>query len=118
MLTTTNVHNHYPETVETPRGYLNQKPAGVRFTKPQPAPFAKSSARDLKQAFNKKEQDVYIKVWEAKDIVYSDQPANFLVQLHPCYSYQMIMVLIDSNAVLAEPMKNWSATLIMNIRLS
>ena len=104
MPTVRNVEKHFPETVETPRGHLNKIPAGMQSTKPAPLP--EPNEADLKKAFNKKERDVYIKVWDVKDTVYSDQPGKFPVRSASGYNYQMIMVHIDSNAVLAEPMKN------------
>ena len=73
LLSVTNVHKHYPETVETPRGRLNQKKAGIMSTKPDPEPLPEAEEVNVKQCFNKKERDVYIKVWEPKDTVYSDR---------------------------------------------
>ena len=72
LLSVTNVNRHYPDTVETPRGHLNQSPAGTRSTKPKPEPLAKGSETDLAKAFNKKEHDVYIEVYEPKDTIHSD----------------------------------------------
>ena len=58
LLTVTNVHKYYPETLETPRGHLNVIPAGRMSTKPPPEPFEEATEEDLRKAFNKKEQDV------------------------------------------------------------
>ena len=69
MLTVQNVEKHFPETIETPRGHLNKIPGGIRSTKP--APLLEPDEADLKKAFNKKEQDIYIKVWDVKDTMYS-----------------------------------------------
>ena len=107
MLTVRNVEKHFPETVETPRGHLNKIPGGIRSTKPAPLP--EPNEADLKKAFNKKERDVFINVWDIKDAVYSDQPGKFPVRSVAGYNYQMIMIHIDSNTTHAEPMKNRSA---------
>ena len=107
LLTVQNVEKHFPETVETPRGHMNKLPAGIRPTKPQPLPEPEEA--DLKRAFNKKERDVYIHIWDEKGTVYSDQPGKFPVRSTRGFRYKMIMVHIDSNEVLAEPMKNRSA---------
>ena len=104
LLTVGNVEKHFPETVETPRGHMNKLPAGIRPTKPEPLPEPKEA--DLKRAFNKKERDVYIHIWDEKGTVYSDQPGKFPVRSTRGYRYQIIMVHIDSNAILVEPMQN------------
>ena len=83
-----------------------QAPAGILPTKPLLEPFVKPLAEDLKQASNKNERDVNIKVWEVKHTVYSDQPSKFPVQSCSDYSYQVVMIQIDNKVVLAEPMKN------------
>ena len=83
---------------------MNKLPAGIRTTKP--GPLSEPSDADLKKAFNKKERDVYVHIWDSKDTVYSDQPGKFPVRSTRGFRYQMIMVHIDSNEVLAEPMKN------------
>ena len=41
-------------------------------TKPDPEPLLEVEEADVQKCFNKKERDVYIKVWEPKDTVYSD----------------------------------------------
>ena len=86
---------------------MNKLPAGIRSTKPGPLP--ESNEADLKRTFNKKERDVYIHIWDGKDTVYSNQPGKFPVRLTRGYRYQMVMVHIDFNAVLAESMRNRSA---------
>ena len=104
MLTVRNVEKHFPETVETPRGHMNATPAGIRSTKPAPLP--EPDEADLKKAFNKKERNVFVKVVDIKDTVYSDQTGKFPTRSRWGNQYIMVMVHIDSNAVLAEPLKN------------
>ena len=77
MLTVRNIEKHFPETVETPRGHLNLLPAGTRST--QTAVLPEPNKANLKKAFNKKERDVYIKIVDVKDNVYSDQTGKFPV---------------------------------------
>ena len=77
MLTVTNVHKHYPKTVETPRGRLNQKKAGIMSTKSAPEPLLEADEADVKQCFNKKERDVYIKVWVQDILLTSDKPVLY-----------------------------------------
>ena len=106
LLTVMNVHKHYPETVETPRGRLNQTKAGIRSTKSAPEPLLEADEADVKQCFNKKERDVYIKVWDPMDTVHSDQMGKFPVRSRRGNNYMMIMCHVDSNAALVESMKN------------
>ena len=56
---------------------MNKLPAGIRTTKP--GPLSEPSDADLKKAFNKKERDVYIHIWDEKDTVHSDQTYKFLI---------------------------------------
>ncbi|EJK61557.1 hypothetical protein THAOC_17934, partial [Thalassiosira oceanica] len=50
----------------------------------------------------KKILDVYIKVYEAKDTIFSDQTGRFSVTSQAGNKYIMLMVEIDSNAVLVD----------------
>ena len=109
LLNVTNVGRHYPKTIKTPRGQLNQAPANVRLTKPKPAPFEDVSAEELAKAFNKKERDVFIKIWDVEETVHSNQIGKFWVQSQTRNKYIMIMTHIDSSAVLAEPTKKRTA---------
>ena len=80
LLTVKNVHRHYPETEETAKGHTNQSPAGTRSTKPKPEPLLEPTPEELKPLLNKKERDVYIKVWNCKGTVYTDQTGKFQVR--------------------------------------
>ncbi|EJK62784.1 hypothetical protein THAOC_16590 [Thalassiosira oceanica] len=109
LLTVTNVHKHFPETVETPRGHLNQSRAGVRSTRPKAVPLAEPEEPDVKRAFNVKERDVYIKIIDPTDAIHSDQTGKFPVRSRAGNNYIMVMCHVDTAAVLAEPMKNRTA---------
>ena len=83
---------------------MAQTRKNVRSTKPKP--FEESDTAKLKK---KKERDVYIKVHdvqEFKDIIYSDQTGGFPKTSLRRNKYIMVMVEIDSNAILVEPMKS------------
>ena len=80
LLNVTNVHRHYPKSVKMPQGHLNQALANVRPTKLKPTPFEEASAEELAKAFNKKERDVFIKIWDVEETVHSDQTGKFWVQ--------------------------------------
>ena len=102
MLTATNVNKYYPETVETPKGHLNQSRKNVRSTKAKPL----SEYANKHQLEGKKEKDVYIKVYDPKETIYSDQTGAFPTRSRSGNKYIMVMVDIDSNAILVEPMKS------------
>ena len=104
LLTVSNVHKHYPETDETPKGHLNQSPAGTRSTKPKRVPLMEANQDELKQMLGVKERDVYIKIWDMRGTLYTDQTGKFPVRSRRHNNYIMVMVEIDSNAVLVEPM--------------
>ena len=111
LLTVENVHRHYPETDETPMGRLDAERAGTRSTKKkfQSAPLPTASEEDLKPLLGKKNRDVYIKMvdtWEMKNTIYSDQTGKFPVKSRAGNRYIMVMVEIDSNYILVDPMKN------------
>ena len=107
LVTVENVSAHYPETDETPKGHMNAQRQGVRSTKPK-ASADFETASDAKHARGKKEQDVYFKVYDMKHTIYSAQPGRFPVQSKSGNKYVMVMVEIDSNAILVEAMKSKS----------
>ena len=92
---------YYPETVETPKGHLNQTRKGARSTKEKP--FEEYDTTELQ---GKKKKDVYIKVYNVRETIFSDQTGKFPTRSKSGNKYIMVMVEIDSNAILVEPMKS------------
>ena len=103
MLTTKNVTKYYPETIETPKGHLNQTRKNVRSTKPALLPLEISDATSLR---GKKQRDVFTKVYDVRETIFSDQTGQFLKKSQRGNKYLMVMVEIDSNAILVEPLKS------------
>ena len=102
MLTERNVNKYYPETNETPKGHMAQARKNARSTKPKPM-------KEYKEAHHmkgKKVRDIYTKVYEVKETLYSDQTGAFPTRSQRGNKYIMVMVEIDSNAILVEPMKS------------
>ena len=109
LLTAKNVRKYYPETTETPKGHMAQTRKNVRSTKLEES--------DTTTLVKIKEQDVYIKIYdieefrsskvppELRNTIYSDQTGQFLKRSLRHNRYIMVMVEIDSNAILVEPMK-------------
>jgi hypothetical protein len=80
---------------------LNQQSQGVQSTQPKAVDFEevyKSKTKD------KKEKEVYIKVIDMKNDIYSDQTVKFSTTSHSGKKYIMVLVEIDSNAILVKPM--------------
>lgn len=101
LLTEQNVRKYYPETTETPKGHLNQSRKNVRSTKPKPLEDVNST-----QLRGRKVQDIYTKVYNVRDTVFTDQTGHFPWGSQAGHKYIMVMVDIDSNAILVEPLKN------------
>ena len=49
LLTVENVHKHYPETEETPKGHLNQSRHSVRSTKSNAIPLPTTEVTDAEK---------------------------------------------------------------------
>ena len=128
MLTKTNVKKYYPETSKTPKGHLNQtrknvrstktpitnngchKPVlaqkrGTRGTSASAAPY-KFETPNTMQLRGKKVRDVYTKVYNVRETIFSDQTGQFPKRLLRGNKYIMVLVEIDSNAILVVPMKS------------
>eukprot|EP00804_Cyclotella_cryptica_P020584 CCRYP_003431-RA/>CCRYP_003431-RA protein AED:0.33 eAED:0.38 QI:0/0/0/1/1/1/3/0/626 len=103
LLTSRNVQKYFPETVETPKGHLNQCRKNVRSTKPKPIPLETFQSPQL---VGRKLRDVYTHVYDTRDTIFSDQTGQFPHRSSSGNHYLMVMVDIDSSAILAEPIKN------------
>ena len=68
LLTVKRVKKYYPEMSETPKGHLNQARQNVRSTKPKPTEEPK-----LGKLRSKKKKDIFVKTYNMKDKIYSDQ---------------------------------------------
>ena len=80
-------------------------PKNVRSTKPIAIPFEDLKATQLK---GKKVQDVFMKVYDVCDTVFTDQRGQFPTQSQSSNKYIMVMVNIDSSSILEEHIKNRS----------
>jgi hypothetical protein len=104
LLTEKNIAKYYPETEETPKGHMNQTRKNVRSTKPKRQPLEVChTAASLR---GQKVQDVYVKTYNVRETIFSDQTGKFPTQSQRGNKYIMVLVEIDSNVILVEPMKN------------
>ena len=74
LLTVRNVSKYYPESIEMPKGHLNQTRKNVRSTKPKPMPLETSDTTTLR---GKKQRDVYTRVYDIRSTIFSDQTGRF-----------------------------------------
>ena len=100
---------YYPEAPETSKGHLNQTWKNVRSTKPKAVQFEEFQSPLLK---GHKLQDIYTTVYDVRNTIFTDQTGKFP---HCSLSlsgnnYLMVLVEIDSSAILVEPIKSRSDT--------
>ena len=112
-LTATAVNQFFPDSSATAKGHMKQQRQGVRSTKPKPVQSTEGEVTEDRQtmsilttAAQKKQKDIYVKVWDAQDKVYTDQSGKFPVQSSKGHKYVMVMVEVDANYIDVEPMKN------------
>jgi hypothetical protein len=103
MLTERNVNKYYPETSETPKGRMNQTRKNVRSTKAKQTPL---ETCDTLQLHSKKVRDIYTTMYDIRETMFLDQTGQFLMSSQSGNKYIMVLVKIDSNAILVEPMKS------------
>ena len=94
ILSQKNVAKYYPEITETPKGHSS--------TKPKARPTEEYKSTTLR---DKKVQDIYTKVYDVRETVFSDQTGQFpTMSQRGTNKYIMIMLEIDSNANLVKPL--------------
>jgi len=103
MLTERNVNKYYPETSETPKGHMNQMRKNVCSTKAKQTPL---ETCDTLQLHSKKVRDIYTTMYDVHETMFLDQTGQFLTCLQSGNKYIMVLVEINSNAILVEPMKS------------
>jgi hypothetical protein len=103
MLNERNIQKYYPKTTETAKGHLNQMRKNVRSTKAKTAPLETCNTSQL---HGKKVQDVYTKTYRVRKTMLSDQTDQFPTRSQQGNQLIMVMVEIDSNVILVEPMKS------------
>ncbi len=103
MLNERNIQKFYPETIETLKGHLNQTRKNVQSTKEKSAPLETCNTSQLR---GKKVQDVYTLTYMVRETTFSNQTGQFPTRSQQSNKNIMVMVEIDSNVVLVEPMKS------------
>ncbi len=103
MLTKRNIQNYYLETIETAKGHLTQTRKNIRFTKVKATLLVTCNNSHL---HGKKVCNVYTQTYMVRKLMSSNQTGQFPNQSLCGNKYIMVMVEIDSNAILVDPMKN------------
>ncbi|KAL7503222.1 hypothetical protein ACHAXN_001038 [Cyclotella atomus] len=99
LLTEKNITKYYPKTNETPKGHINQMRKKVRSTKPKQQPLEVCTTAALLK-------DVFVETYDVRETIFSNQTGKLPTQSQRGNKYIMVMVEIDSNAILVEPMKS------------
>jgi hypothetical protein len=103
MLNECNIQKYYPRTIETAKGHLNQTRKNVRSTKVKVTPL---ETCDTSHLHSKKVRNVYTQMYMVCKTMFSNQTGQFPIRSLYGKKYIMVMVEINSNAILVEPMKN------------
>ena len=110
-LNVTVINKHFPESVEMQKGHMKHQRQGVQSTKvPQLQSDVTEEARiavekELK-ALKQKYKDIYIQVYEEKEIVYTNQTGKFPTTSSRGNKYLMILYYMDDSYIMMEPMKS------------
>ncbi len=99
-LTTTAVGKHFPDSDETQQGHMKKQRQGVRSTKQNVDKEQRTTSN------TKKMHNVYIKIHNVTETIYSDQTGCFPATSSRGNQYIMVLVEVDGNYIDAEPMKN------------
>ena len=99
-LTTTAVRKHFSDSDKTQQGHMKKQRQGVRSTKEI------IGGTQSETLTSKKMHDVYIKVHNVTETMYTDQTGRFPATSTRGNQYIMVLVEVDGNYIDAEPMKN------------
>jgi hypothetical protein len=103
MLTEHNVQKYYPKNTKTAKGHLNHTRKNVWSTKVKATPL---ETCDTSHLHGKKVCDVYTQTYMVRETMFSDQTGQFPIRSFRENKYIMVIVEINSNTILVEPMKN------------
>jgi hypothetical protein len=103
MLTERNIQKYYPKATKTAKGHLNQTRKNIRSTKEKPAPLETCNTSRL---HGKKVRNVYTKMYKVRETMFSNQTGQLPTGSQQGNKHIMVMVKIDNNAILVEPMKS------------
>eukprot|EP00804_Cyclotella_cryptica_P015599 CCRYP_003604-RA/>CCRYP_003604-RA protein AED:0.37 eAED:0.36 QI:0/-1/0/1/-1/1/1/0/403 len=103
LVTVASVHKHFPQSEETQQWRMRSQRQGVRSTK---TAIRTTPSTPSLTAPSHPEQDIYIKTYDTRAAVYTDQTGKFPHASSRGNRYQMILYHTDSNSIWVEPTKN------------
>ena len=112
LITVQNVQKCYPVTTDTPKGHMNQTCKNICSTKTKPHQQSTHLHSTTLEEYNntyfrgKKERDVYTKLYEVRDTLFSYQTGKFPTRSRQGNKCVMVMVEIENSGILVEPMKS------------
>ena len=96
------VEEYSPKSDETQQGHMKGLRQGLRSTKER---AAMETDKHPKEA-TKKEHDVYMKVLDIKETIYTDKTGQFPFTSSKGNRYGMVAIHVDASSIFMEPMKN------------
>ena len=104
-LTAKAVNKYFPESDETQQGHMRNVKQGIRSTKERKTETVIKEGVELTQPL-RKHNNVYVRIDDAKETIYTDQTGAFPVRSRNGNRYIMIMCEMDSNAIMSKAMKD------------
>jgi hypothetical protein len=98
------VNKHFLESVETQKGHMKKQRLNVRSTKQKLILDDPTEDVELTRAIKK--QNIFVKVVNAQETVYSDQTGWLTVQSSQGNTLLMVYFDVDANYIDAEPIRN------------
>jgi hypothetical protein len=110
-LNVTAINKHFPESVETQKGHMKHQRQGIRSTKvpivqPNVTEEERIAIEQALKTIKQKQRDIYVDIWEEKELVYSDQTGKFPTTSSRGNKYLMVLYYIDGSYIMMEPMKS------------
>ncbi len=108
------VNKHFPELEETLKGHRRKTRSGLRSTKTSPQIDNDDKITNTTQRTRSptKQKEAIIRTFdlsnEAERLMYTDQTGRFPQKSSQGHQYIMVLIEMDSNAILVEAMKNRS----------
>jgi hypothetical protein len=97
------VTQHLPKSITSVKGQFDQQRKNVCSTKPTPT---KLSSEPSSERLDQRTNVVFANIFEPTGQIYTDLPGRFPICYNRGNQYIFVLYDYDSNAILAEPMKN------------
>jgi len=99
------VNKHCPDANETQQGHIRAQRQGVRSSKVKAKAAKPEKTKDQNNP-EPKQNDVFMKIIDMKDTIYTDETGQFPHLSSKDNRYIMVAIHIDSNYIVIEAMKN------------